>query len=492
MILLRAPEERADLFWQMFHASADAMTLSELESGRFIGVNEVFADIVGYSPDEMVGRTVEELGLWVNPADRVPIVDAIRTGDGMQSGVLPIRSRSGELRWVAASAQMLVVDGVEALYTISHDVSEQRRLEQALRDSERLHRTVIDAMAEGVVVQNPAGQIIACNRSAEQILGLSADQMLGRTALDSRWRAIRPGGSEWAQAEHPAAETLRTGRAVTGAVMGVYSGRRSLRWLSVTTRPLHDAEQDIPAGVVVSFADITDQIATEHALADSEEQRRKVTGEMLRVEAEERARIAMDLHDDTIQVLAATLVSLDRLASAIDRGDVAAGRDAAAVARSTLATALERARRLMFELRPPLLEASGLGAAITALVDQAAMDTGWSVEVEVDLPRYSPATEALVYRTVQEVVTNARKHAQASQVSVTLSERDGVVRAEVVDNGRGFELDAALDRDRMRLHLGLEALFERVRLSGGELEVRTAPGKGTAVSFRAPVYPGVA
>jgi PAS domain S-box-containing protein len=152
------------------------------------------------------------------------------------------------------------------------------------------------------------------------------------------------------------------------------------------------------------------------ALRESEARRREVLGAMMRAEEEERARIAADLHDDTVQVITATLLSLDRVSTAIEQDRPERVATAATTARRTLSTAVERTRRLMFELRPPLLEANGLAAAVRDLAQVAAQDGGFEVDVDTDVGRHPQPVEALVYRTLRECMANVVKHSGATQV----------------------------------------------------------------------------
>jgi signal transduction histidine kinase len=238
--------------------------------------------------------------------------------------------------------------------------------------------------------------------------------------------------------------------------------------------------------VTLSFRRLRESEQLRAALVEAEEQRRMVLNQMLRAEADERARIAEELHDDTVQVLTATLLSLDRERLAGERGDPQAAAQAALRTRDTLALALERTRRLMFELRPPLLEAHGLAPAVRDLVEHANLELGLEVLVAVELPRYSEAFETLVYRIVREGVANVRRHARARRLEVTLVHADGELRGSIADDGRGFDVHRALDRHRTRLHLGLDATIERVRLAGGSIDVESTPGEGTRLSFRLP------
>jgi signal transduction histidine kinase len=223
------------------------------------------------------------------------------------------------------------------------------------------------------------------------------------------------------------------------------------------------------------------------ALESAAEQRRAALEALVRSSEEQRAEIATELHDDTIQVMTATLFSLDRL--------LRYGRDAgdddlverARMARDTLAAAVDRTRRLMFELRPPLLDSAGLVVAVKELVAELAAECGFDGRVDSDVGPLSANVESLAYRTVAELLSNVRKHAAAGTVTVELSVAGPDLNGQVRDDGRGFDLGRALDRSATRLHLGLDSTAERLRLAGGELVIDTAPGSGTAASFRIPV-----
>src|SRR6185437_11379320 len=148
--------------------------------------------------------------------------------------------------------------------------------------------------------------------------------------------------------------------------------------------------------VSLSFRRLRESEQLRAQLEDAEEQRRMVLNQMLRAEADERARIAEELHDDTVQVLTATLLSLDSQRRSDAHGNSEAAAEAADRARHTLGLALERTRRLMFELRPPLLEAHGLAPAVRDLVEHANQELGLEVAVEVEAPRYAGDFETQV------------------------------------------------------------------------------------------------
>jgi signal transduction histidine kinase len=222
-------------------------------------------------------------------------------------------------------------------------------------------------------------------------------------------------------------------------------------------------------------------------LEESEQRRRRVMIAMLRAEEDAKAELASDLHDDTIQVMAATLLSLERVTAACGAGDLARIERAAQSAIPTLRSAIERARHLMFELRPEVLADQGLRQAAQVLLEDAADQAGFRFRLEAPIGRYSRGIENLCYRTLQEAISNVRRHSRAGSVEVRLTEREGLLEGEVRDDGVGFDLERALDRRRMRLHLGLEAMRERVGVAGGELDIHAHPGQGSRVAFSIPL-----
>jgi len=118
---------------------------------------------------------------------------------------------------------------------------------------------------------------------------------------------------------------------------------------------------------------------------------------------------------------------------------------------------------------------------------QVARETGASARVRGVTPRYDHALEELVYRSVQEALANVRKHARATAITVTLRERSGAVSAEVCDDGLGFDVVDARTRRGAALHLGLDALHERIRAVGGTASITSSPGQGTCVRFTVPL-----
>ncbi len=198
--------------------------------------------------------------------------------------------------------------------------------------------------------------------------------------------------------------------------------------------------------------------------------------------ADERRRIAADLHDGPVQDLAGISYSLSAAAEAEgSAGTRATLRDAAAGTRAVL----RRLRTLLVEIHPPNLRASGLEAALDDLLAplrSRGLETELAIEPDAGL---SEADEQLVYRAAAEALRNVERHASATCVEVTLQSADGAVRLEVEDDGAGFTGEERARR-REQGHLGLSLVEELAEHAGAAVEVRSTPGAGTTFTLTVP------
>jgi signal transduction histidine kinase len=194
----------------------------------------------------------------------------------------------------------------------------------------------------------------------------------------------------------------------------------------------------------------------------------------------ERRRLARELHDETGQALTSILLGLRAL-------EEAKGEDlgsAVGKLREQVVQTLQDVRRLAVELRPTALDDFGLAAALERLSSSFAEQTGIAVELESGLSdeRLPSDVETVLYRIVQEALTNVVKHAQAKHVSIVLRKKEGAVTAVIEDDGRGLPRDGRGDGG-----LGLVGMRERVALVNGRLEIESAEGAGTTLVVEVPV-----
>ena len=160
------------------------------------------------------------------------------------------------------------VKGVSAL---SVDITERKLAELALHESEEKHRTLFETMTHGIVYQNADGNIISANPAAERILGLTLDQMQGRTSVYPRWKAIHEDGSNFPGDDHPSMVALKTGKQVRNVVMGVFNpSTEQHTWININAVPQFKPGQKNPFQVYTTFEDITTAKLAEKELRKSE------------------------------------------------------------------------------------------------------------------------------------------------------------------------------------------------------------------------------
>ena len=207
---------------------------------------------------------------------------------------------------------------------------------------------------------------------------------------------------------------------------------------------------------------------------------------LITAQEEERKALAGDLHDDTIQAFAAGLMLVDRIVGEDNRDR---RLELTGKLRHTLQGAMKRARKLMVDLRPPVLDSEGLLVALEQQLKLLRDEDGTVTELTSELDRRLDATvEILLFRSFQEALQNIRKHAKASRVTVALAHgpEDGWVTLAVTDDGVGFDPPAVLPKAVAGGHLGLHSLLQRVELAGGRVDISASPNTGTRLVVSVP------
>jgi signal transduction histidine kinase len=448
---------------------AERAVLVATREGVVLDVSESLCRLFARPAEDMVGQSVAAMGLadearlrWVLarlPARRhgYRYTTEVDTPEGRRRIVV-------ELHTLQVAGGDVIVAGVRAAE------------DPATAGDAGVLAMVLDRAPVGVVVCDRDLRIVRVNPLVEH-LGRITPAHIGVRLTD----AVPDASPAVVGALRDVLETgeARANLEVTGTEGGSFL---------VTVFPVSEAQGRVEwAGCI--FADVSDRVAAERALAESDQHRREILASLLQSEEAERSRIATELHDDTVQVMTAGLLTMDRVELVARKTDNGRLADAVAFARATLEEATDRTRRLMFELRPAILHEHGLGAAVGVLAEQAAREAGATADVDCAVGRYDHAVEELVYRTLQEVLANVRKHAQPSRIRVELDDDGASVRGRVHDDGRGFDVEAVRARPDAPLHLGINALGERVRAAGGEITIDSTPGTGTVVEFTIPLDP---
>jgi len=201
------------------------------------------------------------------------------------------------------------------------------------------------------------------------------------------------------------------------------------------------------------------------------------------VQEEERQRIARELHDGLVPALAGLSIRLHTAGKGLEREEHPVAGEIRELAEQAQASSRD-IRRLIHDLRPLALDELGLVPALRQHFAHCGREHGLAVKFVADEGERLPApVETALFRIVQEAVNNVVRHAQAHQVGVTLVRRADHVELRVVDDGRGFDVQLP----RSGRHIGLWSMRERVEQLGGQFEVRSAPGQGTAMTAVIPL-----
>jgi PAS domain S-box-containing protein len=437
--------------------------------GTIVHASDAFGRLVGLSAAEIVGTSVTALDPVSTLRSEWILARLPESGKGYRyasefatpNGPRPVNV---EVYGVSVDGRNLIVATVsDAAVASASAASDAGTLDE-----------VFQAAPVGVVIYGPGLRILRVNRLVERmgrITGNHIGMRLQEAVPDAN--PIMVGAIR---------EVFLTGEAVVNMEASGVDDRTYLMNLF----PIGE-RGGVVERVGCIFLDVTLRLSAERALVDSERYRREILATLLQAEEDVRSRIATELHDDTVQVMTATLLAMDRVSIAARKAADPKIESAVMLARATLEEATDRTRRLMFELRPEILHEHGLQAALRLVAAHTAREANAHATVTCDVGRFDHTVEELVYRTVREALVNVRRHANPEEITVTVTEQSGAVIGEIRDDGQGFDAARVRSRPDAVFHLGLDSLVERIRSAGGDASVVSVPGEGTRVRFSIPV-----
>ena len=198
--------------------------------------------------------------------------------------------------------------------------------------------------------------------------------------------------------------------------------------------------------------------------------------------ANERTRLARDLHDSVAQTLYGLTLQAEAASRKLTAGQNEAVQTYLAAIQEDAQQTLQETRLLIFELRPPILASSGLAAALQARLNTVEARSGLAMRLDLqDVGRLSSKLETGLYRIAQEALNNAARYAHAAELHVCLAQKDGRILLQIADDGVGFEPTAVPPGS-----VGLQGMAERVAQLNGRLIIDSAPGKGTKIQVEVP------
>ena len=307
-------------------------------------------------------------------------------------------------------------------------------------------------------------------------------------------------GEPWSQVVEPALLSLRPvfvvliiGLIVVASVVsvGVQRVTDPIQSLVIQTRQVASGDYDAQVRVSrireirelgTAFNEMVQQIGKYRAGV------RQYVADITHSQEEERKRIARELHDDTVQSLIAIGQRIELIKTTLD--DPTETRSRLTELRTMVTGTIASVRQFSRDLRPLALEDLGLVAAMQYLVNQLAQSEGIKVNLKIDgdIEGLPTDMEVAIYRILQETLNNIRKHAHASEASVHAQFTKRQIKLTIQDNGQGFEVPEAITDFASDGSFGVMGLHERAQLFGGEVSVKSQPGKGTIIQMVMPQF----
>lgn len=444
----------------------DAVALYDLDCRR-VYVNLALVRSAGVPAETLLGRRPSET-MAAHPDEAQRYEDCIRSvmrsGQDATFGLKRIKAEGTQLDCqVCLVAERDASGSIAGVMAVGRDIS-------ALMETQRRLRSLIDGHPDIVVNFDSSGRIVDFSRRSLRRLGVATRNVIGKTMLEMR----APFG---AKVHESVCRVVETGLPIVLELS--IPVRDKLRYWELRQLPEIGAHGRV-TGVLAIARDITDRHNSEFTIRELH-MRRETDRE------EERRHIARELHDELGQYLTAIRMELSFVRMRWGPADPALCEKAEAL-QATVDQVIQIIRSLVSSLRPAVLD-MGIAAALEWLVDEYGNrgDVAAHLHVDASCPDLDAQQTGIVFRIVQESLTNVAKHAGANRVDVRLERRGDHCVVMVRDDGCGFDPAARAEHS-----FGLVGMQERAQMLGGQLEIRSTPGVGTMISASFPMAPAAA
>ncbi len=455
--------------------------LKNLE-GRYLHVNRQFERTFHITCEEIVGKRDEE----VFPPEQAA---AFRANDlkVLAAGV-PLEFEEVALHDDGLHTSIVFKfplhkgDGKPyALCGITTDITNRKKMEEALRQAEEKYRSIFNNAVEGIFQSTPSGRYLSVNPALARMYGYDSPEDLIHSVRDIAHEVYVD-----SECRTELMRLLELRGVVQGFEYEVYRKDGSTIWLSESVRAVRDDR-----GAVLYYEgtieDITERKQAEERLQRTLGELRTLSRRLDVVREEERTRIARELHDELGVRLTCLKLDLARLQSLM--GEPLFPREKMEEKVRSMMTEVDSTivsvQHLAAELRPGILDDLGLVAAIEWQCQDFERRSGTrcSCEASQDEIHLDRSHATAAFRICQEALTNVARHAKATSVRVLVEEVNGELLLEIQDDGQGIPVETLTDS----ASLGLLGMRERARSLGGRIEIASWPGKGTTVTLRLPL-----
>ena len=448
-----------------------------LKGDNHLYVNHKFVEIFGYDlPDDIIGKPASA---FLHPDDRERLTEFNR--QRQQGKQAPSRyeckgvRKDGDTIYLEVSATKTIYRGEPVSLVFLRNITERRKAEKALRESEAQKRAILDASIDRIRYVDKDLRIIWGNKTTAIVHGISPEDLVGKFC-----HKIFVGRDAPCE-ECPTVKARETGKIERSLIrQTAVKGIEGETFWDTYCIPLKNRAGEIE-GFIQIARNITDQkLAEEHI--------HTLTQQLMKAQESERQMISRDLHDRVAQDLSTLKIGCDTLFD--DQPAVSPEiRQRASKLSIILQGTITAVRNLTYDLRPPSLDQLGLVRTVYQYCEDFADQSGLSVDFHsagMDNLQLDSNIEINVYRLIQEGLNNIKKHADANNVVIRLvaSSPDVILRIE--DDGRGFDVKARMARASNEKRMGLRSMEERVGLLHGKMIIQSRPTQGTKILIEFP------
>jgi two-component system NarL family sensor kinase len=331
-----------------------------------------------------------------------------------------------------------------------------------LQGAEHPYRLMVETIDEGAATLADDGTVLYANRSFAEIFDIPLEKFIGAPLNDFVFGEDR---------ELLASLIADANINIVRGEIRLDSHRQRPRTIRLTLSPVREQGGHT---ICVVATELTELIETNEALRVSELSLRQLSARLLKLQDEERRRIARDLHDTTGQKIAVLSMTLDRLAKLVDTGKVDV-KDALTESREVVGKIGEEIRTLSYLLHPPLLDECGLASAVLWYAEGFKKRSGihLSVSIDEELVRLTTDAETALFRVLQESLTNVHRYSGSPSAEIRIFQSPSKVHLEIVDHGKGVKggTERSTFAGAPTLGVGIPGMRERIRQLGGQLEV---------------------
>jgi PAS domain S-box-containing protein len=440
---------------------------------RFSFVNPAVEHAIGYVPDEFLKLSIYDI---VTPASLVAVRErmivafsaaASDATHNRRQNIVEVQfvSKNGTLTWgEIVSVYLRDNRGLPTtIIGITRDISQRRKAEHALRESEGQLRCLFENLPDFVLVVDRNATITFANHDAP---GASREQLLGANGFGFMTPEYKvPCRTAFEQA-------FSTGKTQSVEAQDVYG-----HWWACRVVPI-SIESDFDRAMIICTDITQERLATE---AVNKEQR--LLRKLLEIHEKERQLTAYEIHDGFAQQLTGALFRMEGFREMHAKSPEQAWKNFDSGI-YLMSKAIDETRQLINGLRPPILDESGIVSAIEYLICEHERNGGPNIEFthNVSFDRLAPPLETAIFRIVQESLQNACRHSRSEKVRVKLTQQTNTIRIDVWDWGVGFSF-GSIEEQRF----GLQGIRERARLLDGRATIESVPGKGTHVGVELPI-----